>query len=271
MSNDLVKATGNNVALPDYLKGNESTGLSDLGADDFKIPRLKLIQALNPEIREFPGEVTPGNFWHSGMNIDLGNKLNLVPLIARKRVILWRPQTDNGGGILAFSADGKSWQTGGGTKFSVNLKGVKQPVIWDTKGSVQQSKLLDWGSSNPDDPDSAPAATMSYEYLMYFIDQPELGMAVFSCNKTALPKAKQFNTQLLIQANAKKPAYCLNVAIGVKQEVDGANSWYVPTFRVNGTIPKEVYDITSALAAQHANYVAAEDVNEGVSVDSVDY
>ena len=60
-------------------------------------------------------------------------------------------------------------------------------------------------------------------------------------------------------ANQKKPTYCLNVALNSKHEVDGQNSWYVPTFRVNGTIPEDVYNITSALAAQHANYVAAED------------
>lgn len=266
-----MKKDNSAVAMPSYLKGNEATGLADLGASDFKIPRIKLLQALNPEVREFPGEAIPGHFWHSGLNVDMTDKLDFVPLVARKRVIVWRPQTDNGGGMLAFSADGKSWQSGGGTKFSVNLKGVKQPVIWDTKGNVAQSKLLDWGSSNPDDPNSAPAATMSYEYLCYFPNSPELGIAVYSCNKTALPKAKQFNTQLLIMANQKKPTYCLNVALAAKQEVDGGNSWYVPTFRVAGTIPEDVYNITKALADQHANYVAAEDVVADGGVDSDEY
>lgn len=267
---ELTKAQSSAVVLPDYLTGNEVSGLDELGASDYKVPRIKLLQALSPETREFGGEAIPGHFWHTGLNVDMGDKLEFVPLIARKRVIVWRPQTDNGGGMLAFSANGKDWQSGGNQRFTINLKGVKNPVIWETKGNVQQSKLLEWGSSNPDDPNSAPAATMSYEYLCYFPNNSELGIAVYSCNKTALPKAKQFNTQLLIQANQKKPTYCLNVSLASKQEVDGANSWYVPTFRVSGTVSKEIYAQTSQLAKQHANY-AADVEQEGEAAEASEF
>lgn len=256
--NQLVpKTIGNNLATPDYLTGAESTGLEDLGASDFKIPRLLLLQALSPAVtRDHPGAAIPGHFWHTGLSTDLGNKVNMVPLIARKRVILWRPQEDNGGGILAFSADGKNWLNGANQEFSVRLKGVKNPVVWSTKGNVAQSNLLNWGTSNPEDPESAPAATLSYEYLCYLTDHPELSPVVLSCNKTALPRAKQFNTALLVMANSRKPSYCLNVELTVGQERDGNNSWFVPNFRVAGTITKEVFDITSELNKKHQTYVS---------------
>lgn len=250
-----VTQQNTHLAVPDYLKGNENSGLGELGGTDFKIPRILLLQPLSPAVQENPGVAIPSEFWHTGLNIPIGPKLNFVPLLVRKRVILWRPQDDNGGGMLAFSADGKEWQNGGNQKFTVNLKGIKEPVIWETKGGVAQSRLLEWGTSNPADNESAPAATMSYEYLCYFPHAPELSPAVLSCNKTALPRAKQFNTSLLIMANGGKPTYCLNVEMDVRMQSEGRNTWAVPNFRIAGTIPKDVYDVTSKLSEQHQNYV----------------
>ncbi len=255
--NELVKIDDKSkaVSLPDYLSGNEVSGLEDLDSSDFKIPRLLLLQALSPAVTQtHQGVAIPGQFWHTGLQIDLGDKLNIVPLIARKRVILWRPQEDNGGGILAFSYDGKEWATGGNQKFTIRMKGVREPIVWDTKENVAKSGLLTWGSSNPADPESSPAAALSYEYLCYLPDTPELSPVVLSCNKTALSGAKQFNTGLLMKANAKLPSYCLNVVLSVGKRTEGQQSWFVPQFQINGTVTKEVYDMTSALYNQHKEY-----------------
>ena len=256
------------AALPSYLKGNEASGLADLGASDFKIPRIKLIQALSPEIREHPGIAIPGQFWHTGLNMSMGSSLQMTPLVARKRVILWRPQEDNGGGMLAFSADGKTWQSGGNQKFTVKLKGVKEPIVWDTKGNVAQSRLLDWGTANPHDADSPPAASMSYEYLCYFPKHPELSPAVMSCNKTALPRAKQFNTALMLTANRGVPIYATNVELTVQEQSDGRNSWFVPSFRMNGFIPEAEFNVTKKMQEQHANYVADAEQDDAPDVSA---
>ena len=265
MATEVAKIENSNT-LPAYLKGGEATGLGELGTSDFKIPRIKLLQALSPEIREHPGVAIPGQFWNTGLNVAMGDKIEFTPLIARKRVILWRPQNDNGGGMLAISVDGKTWQTGGNQKFTVNLKGVKEPVIWDTRANVAQSRLLEWGTSNPDDPDSAPAATMSYEYLCYFSKNPELSPAVMSCNKTSLPRAKQFNTALMLTANRGVPIYATKVALTVQEQSDGRNSWYVPSFRMAGFLPEAEFNVTKKMQEQHSNYVADVDGEDAVDV-----
>lgn len=263
-----VKQQSNALAVPDYLKGTEASGIESLGGQDFKIPRIMLLQPLSPAVKYFPGIAIPGHFWHTGLNVDLGDSLQFVPLLARKRVILWRPQDDNGGGMLAFSADGKTWQSGANTKYQVYLKGIKEPITWDTKSNVQASGLLEWGTANPNDVDSPPAATASYEYLMYLIGAPHLSPAVFSCNKTSLPRAKQFNTGLLMMAQAKHPIYCLNVKCNVVTQTEGRNSWFVPNFVIDGTVQKDVYEVTSKLSAQHANYVAEVSQEEAVATES---
>lgn len=256
------------MALPDYLTGNEMSGLEGLGNGDFKIPRIILLQALSPQIQSFPGEARPGEFWHTGLNVSLGSTFEFVPLLARKRVIVWKPRED-GGGILAFSADGKSWAIGGDTKHSVKIKGRKEPVIWDTKKDVASSHLLDWGTYNPDDADSAPAASLSYEYLCYMPSAQHLSPAVLSCTKTALAKARAFNTSLLTMAQARRPSYCLKVNCFVEQQSDQGNTWFIPNFKMNGVVPKEVYEITKVMAEQNADYVAEiAQEDEAVAVDA---
>lgn len=249
----LVEEKSTSLAVPSYLTGKEVSGLGELGAQDFKIPRIKLLQAMSPECREHPGVAIPGDFWHTGLNISMGSKLEFTPLIARKRVIVWRPQTDNGGGMLAFSADGKTWQSGGNTKFEINIKNVGK-VIWDTKQNVAASKLMEWGSSVPTDPESAPAATMNYEYLCFFEARPDLSPAVYSVNKTALPRAKQFNTALMLTANRGIPIYASKVALVSQEESSGSDTWFVPSFRMNGFLPEEVFKITKAMQEKHNNY-----------------
>lgn len=251
----VLESKSNEMALPDYLTGNEMSGIEGLGNGDFKIPRIMLLQALSPAIQSFPGEARPGEFWHTGLNVSLGQNFDLVPLLARKRVVVWKPRED-GGGILAFSTDGKTWAVGGNTKHSVKIKGRKEAVIWDTGKDVASSRLLEWGTSNPDDMDSQPAASLSYEYLCYLPNAPHMSPAVLSCTKTALQKARAFNTSLLTMAQARRPSYCLKVNCFAEQQSDGGNTWYVPNFKMNGVVAKDVYDITKALAEKNSNYVA---------------
>lgn len=244
--------------LPDYLKGDERTGIETLGQGDFKIPRIKLLQALSPEIKTFQGKAIPGEFWHSGLNISLGNEFTFVPAIAGKKVILFNPRS-NGGGILAFSRDAIKWQTGGNEKHSVNkiFKGQKDAIIWDTKRDVSSSGLLEWGSSIPDNSNSQPAATLIYEYLCYLPDMPNLSPCVMGLAKTALPNARQFNTALLM---LHKPTASIAVRCFADEENEGENSWWVPAFEPKGFVSKEVFEAAKTLGDQHSAYQADYDV-----------
>lgn len=246
-------------SVPDYLKDTTSTGLEGLGKDDFKIPRIKLLQALNPEVRSFQGQAIPGEFWHTGANTSLGSEFLFVPILAGKRVILWDPnEGKQGGDILAFSRNGLDWQTGGDKEFKVTLKGGKN-VVWHTKKNVLQSKLDDWGSSDPEENNSPPAATLIYEYLCYLPDHAELSPCVMGAFRTALPNAKRFNTDLFMR---RKPTASLAVRCFADEKTEGKLAWFVPQFKLAGFVSDELYAVTSKLGEKYAEYTAEYDKTE---------
>lgn len=252
MANDLVPTNPNND-LPDYLKGTEQVDLGGLDSSDFKIPRVKLLQALSPEIRAFPGVAMVGNFWHDVANKSLGDKFNMVVAKPSKRVILWAPRKTMGGGMLAFSADGKYWASGGNSSFDITLEG-KRVVKWSTGKDVAASRLLDWGSSDPENEKSPPAATLIYEYMCYLPDHPDLSPCVIGLYRTAVANAKKLNTELMA---ARKPLPSMIIECTAKEEQSDGNVWMVPSFRRNGFATKQVYDIATNLATQYAAYTAS--------------
>ena len=72
---------------------NVSTGFEDMGADDLQLPRLKLLQAMSPEIEndealragQILNSVT-GDSWSS----DGGVKV--IPCVYHKTYVEWAPQ-----------------------------------------------------------------------------------------------------------------------------------------------------------------------------------
>jgi len=257
---ELIKVEDENNGLiplsetPDYLTTDTQNhlGLEGLSREDFKIPRIKLLQPLNPEVQAFPGKAIPGRFWHTGSNIDLGDKFNFIPAIANRRVILFRPR-DDGGGILALSRDGRHWDVGANRTFQVKLKGAPEPIQWFTNKDVQSSHLLEWGTENPNDPDSGPAAMLIYEYLVYLQDNPEFSPVVMGCFRTALNNARSFNTSLLM---LKRPIQCVSVKASVQYKTENANSWFVPHFELNGYVDQKIFEIVKNITNKHKEYQA---------------
>lgn len=235
---------------PDYLQVGERTGLEALGQGDFKMPRILMLQPLSPQVKVFQGIAIPGEFWHSGLNVSLGPKFRFVPCVATKKVILWNPR-DSGGGILAFSRNAKDWDSGARTQHEVKLKGKKEKVVWDTGRDVQHSGLTKWGSSDPDEPNSQPAATEIYEYLIYLLDKPDLSPVILGCYKTALPNAKGFNTSLLM---LKNPITSVAVDCFAEAMNNDTGEWTVPQFQLSGYVPKEVHLAAKALGEKYADY-----------------
>ena len=236
---------------PDYLTGNERTGAEALGKGDFKVPRIKLLQPLSPEVRTFQGKAFAGHFWHTGANKSLGIEFNFVPIIVNKRVVVWRPRDDNNGGILAFSKDGKNWDSGGNSEFTVKLKDVAKPVTWKTGKDVQSSGLLEFGSSNPDVANSSPAATIAYEYLCYLPNDPQLSPVVLGVSKTGTPNARQLNTYFL---SINKPLTCMVIKCFTEEVSKNRNVWTVPKFDPAGWAPREWYHVAQEMQKNYADY-----------------
>lgn len=254
---ELVTTNANSMIpldqAPDYLKGNERTGLETLGQGDYKIPRILMLQALNPECRAFPGKAIPGNFWHNGANISLGTKFNMVAGIAAKKVILFKPRWE-GGGVLAISNDSQKWDNGGNKSFIVKpVDKSEKTVVWNTGRDVASSGLARWGSSNPEVENSPPAATQIYEYLVYLPDHPNLSPCLLSMSKTALPEGRALNTSYMM---LKKPMAAVVMEISAKERQEGNNVWYVPVGRSVGWAPREIFETVSRMGEQYANYQA---------------
>jgi hypothetical protein len=261
------------AGIPSYLTGKETSGLEALGREDFKVQRIKLLQPLSPEVRAYQGKALPSNFWHTGANLDLGDEFLATPIIVNKKVILFAPRdVGNDEGILAISMDGKNWSSGANQTFEVRLnKGDKELVKWSTGKDVVTSGLTKFGSSNPFDNNSQPAATLFYEYLFYIVERPELSPAVLSVFRTGIPYAQSFNTYL---ASRRIPINCNTIKVFSKEETKGKNIWHVTRFEPAGNAPQSVFQITEDLKNRYANYevdISRDDVEaESAAVQADD-
>ncbi len=81
-------------------------GFGDNDADDIIIPRIKIAQALSPEVKD--GSVKIGEIFNSLTTETLTDKI-FVPVCKFNNNVLWRDRAE-GGGIICRSADGKTGQ-----------------------------------------------------------------------------------------------------------------------------------------------------------------
>jgi hypothetical protein len=187
--------------VPDYLAGYQGpTGTEDMDAADVTIPRLKIGQGLTAEVKE--GLVKDGDlFINLGAQVvaPRGQALAFVPIAFAKEFILWRPREDNGGGILARAKP--VWDENEQrvrykwdkpyTRFEVKLKGVVK-VTWETQQYIDEDGLDQWGSENPDDPQSNIAATAHLNYVVALPEHDNMIVA-FSFSRTTTRAGKDLN------------------------------------------------------------------------------
>lgn len=236
---------------PDFLVeyGTKNTGLEGLTKSDFKIPEIKLIQGMSPELTTYKGVAVVGEYFHTGMMKSLGTSFRSILCVIKKRAVLWRPKSDNGGGLLATSDDCIHWKSGANQKFSVMLKGAKAPVVWDTKSNVIESGLLNFGTMNPEDEKSPPAAVEYYEYIHYLPDFEHASPAVSRVKSTGLDNAKKLNSYFLLQG---KPifAHALQWHADEKKGEDGI--WTVPLAKPIGYVDRTTFEICKEMHAQYS-------------------
>lgn len=181
--------------LPAFMRNDADLGKENIRQQDMEIPRLKLMQGLSPELEQFDG-LRPGHFFHPAAEFIFDGPFRAVPVYMDMRYILWRPR-DSGGGILARADDGVHWSPSSG-EFTVQLdkKDGGHTVTWRLAPTVQQSGLANWGTMYPGDPNSPPAATLMYNFLLAFPDEPDLLPAVLSFQRSSIKIGRRFNTKL---------------------------------------------------------------------------
>lgn len=222
--------------LPAFMQDQVGLGTEALGVGDAEIPRLKLMQALSPELEAYD-TLKQGEFFHTLIEESFGNSVRVTPIYVDSRYVLWRPR-EAGGGILARADDGHHWSPAD-TEFTVKLKGGAE-VKWKTAKTVSQSGLDLWGSYNPEDPNSPPAATRMYNFVMGFADRPELPPAVVTLQRAAIRVARRLIGKLKV---TRAPSFGLVFVMSSFKDKSPAGDFYNYQFKMDGMVQdKEIYD-----------------------------
>lgn len=243
------------ASVPAYLQGNTkgTMGMQSMGKDDVVLPRIKLLQGLSEEVtNEIPGAKS-GDFWHTLMEQSLGDNFTFVIANDKKRYMLLAPLAD-GQGVLARAEDGVHWDKPD-SEFQVKIKGVKQPVTWKIGKTVDDYGANKFGSFNPDDPDSPPAATLFYEYLIYLPDHPELSPVVMSLARSQIKKAKrELNSKVEMQANLGRPREALVFKATKVQETSDEGPYWNYRFNMAGFADEATFNKVCDISEKYKDY-----------------
>lgn len=198
-----VPTAANVAALPEHMRGDAGKGTENLGTGDYEMPRIKLIQAVGDEIQTYDG-LKVGDFFHTALERSLGSELQIVPLYISKRYVLWRPRPPvDLGGILARADDGVHWSPPN-TEFMVKIDKKGTAVKWTTKDTVAKSGLAEWGTYDPSDPQSQPAATLCYVVVAGLPEHQDVGPVALLLQRSAVKPARKLMGKLKI---SRAPIY----------------------------------------------------------------
>ena len=254
---------------PDFMKQYAGQGTESVAASDVEIPRLQLLQSLSKEVTD--GDEKPGHFYHSVLEEAIGKNLNIIPIFTDIRYILWRPRHE-GGGILARADDGVHWNPPH-AEFEIKpYKDSNQKVTWRTAQTVQESGLDQWGSYDPDNSNSQPAATKMYNIVAYLPDHPELSPCVITLQRGAVRQARKFMGKLKLSA---APSYGQIFTLSSYKENTGEGDFFSYSFEKQGFVKdeglfehlREMYD---NFAAKGLSIKDVEGLQEGDSSDDED-
>lgn len=209
-------------------------GFGNVTAEDMIIPRLKLLQGMSPEVKDDPRTFIQGEYLHTILGECIGEELLVAPLQCQRSIELWAPR-DSGEGILARSTDGIHWDKPN-SKFEVRLNGGRR-VVWDTKNSVAESGLADFGSSDPSNPKSAPIAPLTYRLALYLLDRPELSPVLFICSRTATIPVKSLISAINMRRQGGQPFYLQRYRLTAPLTKRGPYEYFIPSFgNVSGIV-----------------------------------
>lgn len=239
--------------IPDYLKDHGPVAREDnFDSNDVTLPQIKLLQGTSEQITVFDN-ATPGEFWHTGMDKPLGKSLRFVVCSRRKKYLLQAP-LDDGQGVLARADDALTWDRKGKWNIKVDKKTTVEWEIADL--DVAKSGLTEWGTFDPSDENSPPAATLFYEYLVLLPDFLELGPAVLSLARSAIKKAKKgLNDKITLHTNSGRPMQAIVFEARVVTEQNDSNQdFFNWMFTGAGFAPQEMYNSAKAFSEMLKTY-----------------
>lgn len=278
MAKKVMAATAKNVVKkedvegkPSYLAELEAKGPAKSGDNfdqsDVTVPRIKLLQGTSKEIEAF-SHAKIGHYWHTGLDMDLGPTLDFIVCSRNKKMLLVAPLHD-GQGILARADDCKTWDKTGSWEVSLDPKKPKVLTKWtiDTK-DVAASAVAEWGSSDPDNEDSPPAATLFYDYLVILPDHLDIGPAVLSLARSQIKRARKgLNDKIELHATAGRPMQALIFRATTTTEQSISGDYKNMQFQANGFAPEPLYLKAKELANVMQTFKVQDEIGD---IDAAD-
>lgn len=220
--------------VPAFMKDDARDGKENIDQSDIIIPRVALMQAISPEVVE--GHAKSGEFYHTINEESVGSEMDLVFVHHSKRYTLWLPR-HAGGGIIARATDGAHWDSDFEVEFAPYKDRPKYKVTYSAKKGDpvgRDAGLGKWGTLDPENEDSGPAATLSHQFVAVDLNNPDLGAFVVFLQRSAEPVAKQLLSKIKL---AKAPLYGQVFRMGSKDAQNASGDDYKQyTFAKNGFV-----------------------------------
>ncbi|RPJ29582.1 MAG: hypothetical protein EHM33_00510 [Chloroflexi bacterium] len=188
----IVNPQAVSVEVPDFMKtAKAGQGTEGLSHNALTPPRLKLIQATSPELAE-NDKLRPGVFSNNVTEQDYGQTVDIIPCYLSEAYFLFAPRLPGvPGGLLARANDGIHWQPAN-TSFDVVIDKKGAKTTWTTADTVAKSGLDVWGTFDPNDKKSPPAATHVLNCVCLVVNDLGAGPMVVSFLRSGLKVGKKF-------------------------------------------------------------------------------
>lgn len=263
-------ASNTPLVLPDFMKADAGLGMEGVERSSMSLPRIALMHSTSKPVED--GLVQAGHYYHSELG-DLGTEIVVIPVYGETGFTLWDPSASGGAPLARGRKNDKGvwvWEPSH-TKFEV-MNG-KVPEIWDTKGSIAESKLTHWPKGNPPPPGK--------ESLNYLVVLPEVGphaFGVISFSKSAFPVGGKLRDNISFRG-AGGPSFALKYRLS-STPVTAKNGKKIltPTFSFVGL--NDNLDVYTACKDIHSRvrdtglYGMAEDSDHGygdAAVNTTEY
>lgn len=194
--------------VPDFMKGDAGMGRESIDPSMLTTPRILLMHPTSKPVVE--GLTQAGQWWHNTLNESLGSEITITPIFIEENYTLWNPNRAEGKVLARGVKRGGIWVWEPSyTKFDVEVDSkTKQRAVWDTKGSIRESKLAEFGKNN-----EPPVGKQSYDFLVavHGFDSEVYGIVSFS--KRAFPVGRKMVQA--IHAKSGVPIFSLKYTLSV--------------------------------------------------------
>ena len=110
MTKEISEKENTSIAVPSAFMEDANSGLENITAEDLTIPRLKILQALSPEVNKRDGKYVDGASAGDVINTvtsklyNEDNELTVLPVSYKRLFLEWQPR-ESGGGLVKQHED----------------------------------------------------------------------------------------------------------------------------------------------------------------------